>query len=245
MLNGSLKPYLAYSAAGHAVMILAIALLSARSSASAPQVYHVMVINASATIANRIPGGAKESAPIKTPAKRTQPPRPPEPQKDPDAFNTQSKGPRRPLPKPSFLRAPEPAELPKEKETAWAPAPEESPGASGAPGADSGGAGGGESSLAAIDMPDFPYPWYVTQLRSGIWDRWTSRTLSGTGNCVVRFTIMRDGKAVDIRVEMTSGDRGFDYAALSAVQDAAPFAPLPPGFKDKFLSVHFEFKAGR
>jgi protein TonB len=242
MLNGPLKPYLAYSAAGHGVLVVAIALLTPSGSASQPQVYHVMSMNASSTIMNRKPGRPKKAASKKKVPKRPKPVRRPAPQKDPDVFDTKRKGPRRPLPKPSFLRAPEPNELPKKVEPAWVPAPDEAS-------EDSIGAsedtGGEESSLTAIDMPDFPYPWYVTQLRSGIWDRWTTRMLSGAGNCVVRFTILRSGKAVDIQVEMTSGDKGYDYAALSAVQDAAPFPPLPPGFKDKFLSVHFEFKAGQ
>lgn len=249
MPDDVLKPYLAYSAGCHLLLTAGLLLLLPKASSKPGQVYHVMAMSAAPGILNRTPGPDAPAA--KAPPSRdlnpqkAQPAPKPAPQKNPDAFETSAKSPSRPLPKPSFLRAPEPGELPKKEEPAWAPAPSEAETLSGARPAEAGGKGGGGegASLAAVDMPDFPYPWYVTQLRSAVWNRWTARLLSGTGNCIVRFTILKNGRAVDIRIEATSGERGFDYAALSAVQDAAPFAPLPPGFPDDFLNIHFEFKS--
>lgn len=237
MLNGTLKPYLLYSAAGHAALIVILGIFMSRATTRPPQIYHMIDLNASAGIINRTPGTKKEA-----PAKKAAPPKAasqtPAPQKDPDAFDTRKRGPSKPLPRPSFLSAPV---SPTKKEEAAPAAPIAAP-------ADleseaSIGPVGEATSLTAIDMPDFPYPWYVTQLRAAIWERWTARVFSGEGNCGIRFTIMRDGRAVDVRVEFTSGDKGFDYAALSAVRDAEPFPPLPPDFKDKFLNIHFEFKS--
>jgi TonB family protein len=92
-------------------------------------------------------------------------------------------------------------------------------------------------------MPDFPFPWYLSRLRAALWERWSARSVQGTGLCAVSFSILRDGLMTDLRVASTSGDESFDYAALSAVQAAAPFAPLPDGFADSFLKVRVEFKS--
>ncbi|MFH2202871.1 MAG: TonB family protein [Elusimicrobiota bacterium] len=238
MLNGTLKPYLAYSAISHAALLsAALFVIPGASSQSAP-VYHIINLQASPGIINRSPGAAEKRGPAPK-AASARPVKLPPPQRDPDVFDTAKRGPRKPLPRPSFLADAAPTPAPVEKE---APA-EARPEPASLDGEGSLSAPGEPASLTAIDMPDFPYPWYVTQLRSAIWDRWTARMFSGTGACGVRFSVMRDGRTVDIRVEFTSGDKGFDYAALSAVQDAAPFPPLPPGFKDSFLNVHFEFKA--
>ena len=59
---------------------------------------------------------------------------------------------------------------------------------------------------------------------------------------MIVFTIMRSGKTVDFKVESSSGDDGFDYEALSAAQEAAPFPPLPRGFMDPFLKIHVSFR---
>ncbi len=240
MLNGTLKPYLAYSAAAHAVLAVILAFILPEASSQPAPTYHIINLQASPGIVNRRPpSGSKRAKKKIRKRKKSARVKRPAPQKDPDVFDTRKRGPQRPLPRPSFLSTTEPVPAVEEtEETAEdeivevEEAEEEEPGPSGPP-----------SSLTAVDMTDFPYPWYVTQLRSGIWDRWRARLFSGSGECTVRFTLLRNGKAVDIRVEFTSGDKGFDYAALSAVRDATPFAPLPPRYKESFLNIHFEFKA--
>jgi len=92
-------------------------------------------------------------------------------------------------------------------------------------------------------MPNFPYPWYLTRLRGLLWERWSERMPATQGNCRVVFSILRGGALTDLRVEESSGDGGFDYAALSAVRDAGPFAPLPAAFPEPFLKVHVEFRS--
>ena len=92
-------------------------------------------------------------------------------------------------------------------------------------------------------MPNFPYPWYLTTVRSALWDRWAERMPPAGGECRVVFTILRDGGVVDLRAESSSGDGGLDYAALSAVKEASPFPPLPRGFRDPFLKVHVSFRS--
>ena len=64
----------------------------------------------------------------------------------------------------------------------------------------------------------------------------------GKGQCVVVFTLLPNGSLVDLRSEESSGDPTIDLAALGAVQDGAPYPPLPRGFKDPFLKIHLTLK---
>ncbi len=239
MLNGTLKPYLAYSAAAHAAGVVFLVMLGPGASVRPDPVYHISFIGAAPGIINRTPGPLKQAkarrAPKAAAAKR------PAPQTDPDAFA--KPGVRKPLPKPRFLLVDKP--VPVAKKPAPAPtvepeteAMEESPTAA----AESGPAGGG-GSVVAPDMPDFPYPWYITRVRSTVWESWAERFASGPAECGIMFTIMRDGRVVDLRIEFTSGDKAYDYAAITAIQNSGPFPALPPRYKDSFLKVHFEFRS--
>jgi TonB family protein len=106
-------------------------------------------------------------------------------------------------------------------------------------------AAGGEGGTPLItDSANFPYPWYITQVREALWNSWTSRMPSaGSLRCTVRFSINREGDIKSVSVEKSSGNRLFDNAAESAAQAAAPFEPLPEDFFEDRLTVHVEFKA--
>jgi protein TonB len=121
---------------------------------------------------------------------------------------------------------PEPEKAPEPAKTAE-PEPEAAP-----PGAD-----------VTADFPNFPYPWYITQIRAALWSQWTRRMpRQGTLGCVVRFEIDRTGQPTVVEVEQASGNSLYDYAAISAVRGAAPFPPLPDNFRESALRVHVQFK---
>lgn len=103
----------------------------------------------------------------------------------------------------------------------------------------------GNSTALVTDAQNFPYPWYIAQVREALWNAWTGKMPSG-GNlhCVVKFTIKRDGSIKAVSVEKSSGNRLFDYAADNSVHSAAPFQALPDDFYEDTLTVHVEFKAG-
>jgi len=104
--------------------------------------------------------------------------------------------------------------------------------------------GGGENGAPALaDFSNFPYPWYITQVREALWNAWTARMPSSGGlRCTVRFNIARGGAVKDVGVERSSGNRLFDNAAEVSVQSAGPFPPLPADFYEDSLTVHVEFK---
>jgi protein TonB len=89
--------------------------------------------------------------------------------------------------------------------------------------------------------PRFPYSWYVNSLYKRLWEAW-DRTDAGNKSCGVAFTILRDGTVKTITVEDTSGDAFFDITARRAVEDAAPFPPLPEGFSEDKLRVYVKFR---
>ena len=110
---------------------------------------------------------------------------------------------------------------------------------------------GGESSKEGefeggniqTDFANFPYPWYITQVRNSLWIEWEKRRPAGsTLAALVTFAIARDGKVKDLKVERKSGDDAFDFAASSAVINAGPFAPLPMYYEKDELTVSVEFK---
>ena len=93
------------------------------------------------------------------------------------------------------------------------------------------------------DFANFPYPWYITQVRNSLWIEWEKRRPAGnTLSALVSFAIARDGKIKNLQVERKSGDDTFDFAASSAVINAGPFAPLPMYYEKDELNVSVEFK---
>ena len=93
------------------------------------------------------------------------------------------------------------------------------------------------------DFANFPYPWYITQVRNAMWIEWEKRRPAGNVlSALVSFSIVRDGKLKNVEVQRSSGDDTFDFAATSAVINAGPFAPLPMYYEKDELTVVVEFK---
>ncbi len=107
----------------------------------------------------------------------------------------------------------------------------------------SGGEGEFEGGNIQTDFATFPYPWYITQVRNNLWSQWEKRRPVGvTLGTLVSFAIARDGKIKDLKIEKSSGDDSFDFAAKSAVINAGPFPPLPMLYEKDELTVTVEFK---
>lgn len=222
----SLKPYLTYSLAAHIGAAALVLGLYGITKAKSSKVYMIDFVGPSAAI---IHSGAEPAASAKGP------PAAPQPQSEADEFSARRQK-SAPLPRPSLLRG---WREPSIKEPpAAAPAPQTASAPAGAP---AGGAPG--QAGVATDLPNFPYPWYISQLRQVLWEQWSVRMPKNAGECVVVFSLLPNGRFVDLRIEESSGDPGFDLAAQSAVQDGAPYPPLPRGFKEPFLKIHLTLKS--
>lgn len=95
--------------------------------------------------------------------------------------------------------------------------------------------GGGDSSK------QFPFKWYGELIYKRLWEAW-DRTDAGTRECKVAFVVQRDGSVKSVKIKASSGDSLFDMTAKRAVTAAAPFPPLPDGFKEKELPVLVRFR---
>jgi TonB family protein len=94
------------------------------------------------------------------------------------------------------------------------------------------------SSVATLDNPDFTYDYYIAQLLSSIDHNWTRPPVSNGVRAVISFRIQRDGSIADLAVRESSSFDNFDLAALRAVQNAAPFPPLPRAYRRDSLGVN-------
>jgi TonB family protein len=101
------------------------------------------------------------------------------------------------------------------------------------PGAATGSAAGKAAVGALTVVPEnqeFAYNYYYAQIQSRIEESWTRSPVGSDAHAIIAFTIHADGSISDLRVRETSGFDTFDLAALRAVQNAAPFAPLPRAY---------------
>lgn len=234
-----LRPYLWYSLGLHLALAAAVLGGLPFKTASTAQVYTIDFVGGPTTVTSSQGGGAQPEA--KTEPKKEETISAKTPQgKEFDEFGRRKKKGPFVLPRPSLLRG-----LTKK------PAKEEAPAgetkgtgeSSAAKPSSGGGAGAGDAGVSA-DMPNFPYPWYITQVRQALWNLWSQRMPRSGGEAVVVFSILPNGSIVDLRTEESSGDPAFDIAALGAAQDAAPFPPLPRGFTEPFLKIHVTLKSG-
>ena len=227
-MTGALKPYLARSAGLHALALAAAGLLAGRGAIKADKVYMIDFVGGTT-----LQSSAASAEPAKGPA---EPPAPskPAPQTDPDSIE-QKRKPGAALPRPSLLRgASEPRELPKPSMSQGGAAAQPSAGAEAGPGGSAG---------VSTDLPNFPYPWYISQVRLMLWNQWKRRMPPSGGDGNVVFSILRNGGMTDLRVESSSGDLDFDKAAIESVQAAAPFPALPSDFPEPFLKIHLALRA--
>lgn len=92
---------------------------------------------------------------------------------------------------------------------------------------------------------DFRFAYYLAAIRNKIGSRWVpppgmdarGRTVHAT----LYFRIGRDGQISVAQVENTSGNAFFDQTAMRALLAATPLPPLPAGYNDAWLGVHFGF----
>jgi len=159
----------------------------------------------------------RPQAPPKPPPKPAKPEKPKPPQPD-DRVD--------PTTRPKLL--PPPREVLAKKLGATAP-----PQQADAPGAAKGSAAGkapvGSLTVNPVNE-EFAYNYYYAQIQSRIEAAWTRSPVGADAHAVLLFTIHSDGSISDLRVRDSSGFDTYDLAALRAVQNAAPFAPLPRAY---------------
>ncbi len=170
-----------------------------------------------------------------TPPQRDTPPVQPEvlPEPEPEPEDEMPPPPEKPKPKPKKKKAPRKTVPTTElKKTVTKDEPVTEPETS-TP----------ETGEMAFDTDDFPYAYYISNIRRKIAARW--RVPEGSQGeerfCVVYFRILRDGTVINTSIEQASGLFIFDQAAQRAVVQSSPMPPLPQEYNDAYLGIHFSF----
>lgn len=170
-----------------------------------------------------------EAAPLK-PEPADDVPQLPHPEPDPESDRKK----KDPKPKP-----PEPSREPEQGTSGTAPGETgDQLGRRGGPRGNPLGTTAFGSEVGGLDNPDFTYAYYLDRLLSLIDAQWQRPSMGSGVKAVIFFRIGRDGAMTDLQVEQSSGYNSFDLAALRAVQNAAPFPPLPRAYKHADLGVH-------
>lgn len=93
---------------------------------------------------------------------------------------------------------------------------------------------------------DFRFAYYLASIRNKIGSRWVPpQGVDARGRAVktvIYFRIHKDGQISESSVESSSGYAFFDQTAMRALLAATPLPPLPAGFPDNYLGVHFGFE---
>jgi len=102
----------------------------------------------------------------------------------------------------------------------------------------------GATKTVQASFTNFPYPWYITQVRNALWTSWQkTKPKNAQGlSALVSFNIDKHGAVYEVQIERSSKDDAYDYAALSAVKNLDNCPPLPEDFGKEILTVTVEFK---
>ncbi len=106
------------------------------------------------------------------------------------------------------------------------------------------GSGGGGGSGPRLEGINFPYPYYLSNIQVKILSNFKPTVGSRQAQelkAIVFFTVDKNGKILEVKLEEKSGHFLFDQEAQRAVLRSSPLPPLPPAFGSDRLGVHFEF----
>jgi TonB family protein len=62
-----------------------------------------------------------------------------------------------------------------------------------------------------------------------------------SGKTVVKFTVLRDGRLANVKIEQSSGDVVLDRGAYGALTYSSPLAHLPAAFTGDYLLIRANF----
>ncbi|MBQ4493541.1 MAG: energy transducer TonB [Elusimicrobiaceae bacterium] len=101
----------------------------------------------------------------------------------------------------------------------------------------------GERAVQA-SFTNFPYPWYITQVRNNLWTAWQKLMPKKTLglSVLVSFNIDKNGAVYGVQIDKSSKNDDFDYKGKVAVLNSAPYPPLPQDYGKEILTVSVEFK---
>ncbi len=82
---------------------------------------------------------------------------------------------------------------------------------------------------------------YFSEVQRRVRRNWNPKFKMEEYTTVLNFTIQRNGHITGLEVVRTSGSEDMDREALKAIQNSAPFAPLPENFPLDTVNIGFNF----
>lgn len=108
------------------------------------------------------------------------------------------------------------------------------------------GSGPGSAFSSQIGLSNFPYTYYLQNLINRISGNWFTSLvdpgITGSFQTIVHFKIHKNGQVSDLKITESSGIRSLDMSALRAIQNSAPFPPLPRAYEDEYLGINLIFE---
>ncbi|MEH1915819.1 energy transducer TonB [Nostoc sp.] len=98
------------------------------------------------------------------------------------------------------------------------------------------GTSGVDASSQDVDLTS-----YLNKLKKRVQQQWLPGMSQSNRRTVLNFTINRSGEVNNLNIVQTSGFRVTDEVAMNAIQRAAPFAPLPTGYRKNYIDIEFTF----
>jgi TonB family protein len=88
---------------------------------------------------------------------------------------------------------------------------------------------------------------YGDQIRRIVASKWRTDDVSAQAAPIIiaTFDLMRDGSIRNLELLQGSGNKSLDLSVQRAIQDSAPFPPIPSGFEKDHASVEFWFELKR
>jgi periplasmic protein TonB len=90
-------------------------------------------------------------------------------------------------------------------------------------------------------LKDIDLSQYFAEIKRRVKSNWNPSYAAEEYTTFLTFEIQKNGQVTGLRVAQSSGSEEVDRESLTAVQNSAPFAPLPPEFPLAALEVEFSF----
>jgi TonB family protein len=104
---------------------------------------------------------------------------------------------------------------------------------------------GGGGTGGYLDVGNFCCPEYLNTMLQLIQRNWNSQQ-QVTGQTLMKFTIQRDGRLIDVQVEQSSGYQALDLTAQRALALTRQVPPLPAQYTENdHLTIHLYFRYQR
>lgn len=100
---------------------------------------------------------------------------------------------------------------------------------------------GSDEELISLDTQKFKYVDYFTSIKEQVVEAWSypiEAMMKGMrGKGLLRITISKEGRLIDIQVVNTSGYEILDDAAVKAFKKASPYKPMPDTINKEKLTI--------